>query len=138
MRYAAQLDPERLRSASINPATGLAVHYLNHYNEIATKISTLGQAAETLETVLDWRPVGYAAHFRTTSPQDRDLAIAAYEAAPDAVKARFLAARREVELTIMEVQDLIEAAPEATSHLSARAPEIFAAIKRLGSIIERG
>jgi hypothetical protein len=128
-------DSERLRAANINPATGLATDYLNHYNEVAMMISALGSAPEMAGTVLDWRPLGYAAHFRLTGFRERELAVAAYETAPDEVKVRFFSARREVDLAIAEVQDLIEAQPKAAGLLASRAPQIFAAIARLGSVI---
>ena len=138
MRPAPLPDPDLLKAANINPHTGLATDYLNHYNEIAMMIATLDDMPEMREPVLEWRPVGYATHFRMTGFRDRDLAVAAYESVPDAVKVRFFAARREVELAIIDVQDLMEAAPEASSRLAARAPEIFAAIARLGGVISGG
>ena len=128
-------DPELLKAANINPSTGLATDYLNHYNEIAMMIATLGDMPEMRDSVLDWRPIGYATHFNKTGFRDRDLAVAAYEVAPAEVKARFLAARRELELAIIDVQDLIEAAPVASAQLAERAPDIFAAIARLGAVI---
>jgi hypothetical protein len=54
------------------------------------------------------------------------------------VNARFSAARREVERAILDVQNLMEAAPEASARLSVRAPEIFAAIAHLGGVINGG
>jgi len=138
MRPAPLPDADLLKAANINPTTGLATDYLNHYNEIAMMIATLDDMPEMREPVLEWRPVGYATHFRQTGFRDRDLAVAAYESVPDAVKVRFFAARREVELAIIDVQDLMEAAPEASSRLAARAPEIFAAIARLGGVISGG
>ncbi|HEX7788898.1 MAG TPA: hypothetical protein VF467_00020 [Afipia sp.] len=138
MRPAPLPDPALLKAANINPNTGLATDYLNHYNEIAMMIATLGDMPEMRESVLDWRPVGYAAHFRMTGFRERDLAVAAYDSVPPEVKARFFAARREVELAIIDVQELMEAAPEASARLSARAPEIFAAIARLGGVINGG
>lgn len=138
MRPAPLPHPDVLKAANINPHTGLATDYLNHYNEIAMMIATLGDMPEMREPVLEWRPVGYATHFRMTAFRDRDLAVAAYESVPPAVKARFFAARRQVELAIIEVQDLMEKAPEASSRLADRAPEIFAAIARLGGVISGG
>lgn len=139
MPSAAVIDPardlERLKAANINPATGLATDYLNHYNEVAMMISALGAAPDMAGAVLDWRTVGYAAHFRITRFRECDLAIAAYDAAPEAVKMRFLTVRREVDLVIADVQDLIEAQPAAAARLADRAPQIFAAIARLGSVI---
>lgn len=138
MRPAALPHPDLLKAANINPHTGLATDYLNHYNEIAMMIATLGDMPELREPVLAWKPVGYATHFRMTAFRDRELAVEAYESAPAHVKARFFEARRQVELVILDVQDLIEAAPEASAQLAARAPEIFTAIARLGGIINGG
>ena len=135
MRAAALPDPELLKAANINPTTGLATDYLNHYNEIAMMIATMRDMPEMREPVLDWRPIGYTTHFQITGFRDRELAVQAYESVPPEVKARFFAARRQVELAILDVQDLMEAAPEASSQLAARAPEIFAAITRLGGVI---
>lgn len=138
MRPAPLPDPDLLKAANINPHTGLATDYLNHYNEIAMMIATLGDVPEMRQPVLEWRPVGYATHFRMTAFRDRELAVAAYESVPPDVKARFFAARRAVELAIIEVQELMEAAPDASGLLAARAPEIFAAIARLGGVISGG
>lgn len=138
MRPAPLPDPDLLKAANINPHTGLATDYLNHYNEIAMMIATLGDMPEMREPVLEWRPVGYATHFRMTAFRDRDLAVAAYESVPPDIKARFFAARREVELAIIEVQELMETAPDASAQLASRAPEIFAAIARLGGVISGG
>lgn len=135
MPQAVLSDPARLRAANINPATGLATDYLNHYNEVAMLIASLEDLPEMREQVLEWRPVGYATHFRMTGFRERDLAVASFEAVPAAVKTRFFAARRELELAIIDVQELIEAAPQAAARLAARAPDIFSAIARLGGVI---
>lgn len=135
MPQAVLSDPARLRAANINPATGLATDYLNHYNEVAMLIASLEDLPEMREQVLEWRPVGYATHFRMTGFRERDLAVASFEAVPAAVKTRFFAARRELELAIIDVQELIEAAPQAVAHLASRAPDIFNAIARLGGVI---
>ena len=135
MRQATLPDPERLRAANINPVTGLATDYLNHYNEVAMLIASLGDMPEMSAQVLDWRPVGYATHFRTTGFRDGDLAVAAFDAVPGPVMTRFFAARRELELAIINVQDMLETTPQAASRLAAHAPDIFDAIARLGGVI---
>ncbi len=58
MRLAPLPDPDLLKAANINPTTGLACDYLNHYNEIAMMIATRGDIPETREPVLERRPVG--------------------------------------------------------------------------------
>ncbi len=128
-------DPDRLRAANINPATGLATDYLNQYNGVTIAIASLGDLPDSHEQVLAWRPVGYAAQLRMSGFREHDLALASFEAVPAAVRTRFLTARREVELAIIEVQELIEAAPQAAAGLAARAPDIFNAIARLSGVI---
>jgi len=128
-------DAAVLEAANINPATGLATDYLNHYNEVAMMIAALADMPDMAEAVLEWRPLGYAAHFRVTNFSDRDLAIAAYEVAPADVKARFLAVRRELELEITGVQDMLEADPSIAQELGAYGQSIFEAIARLGGVI---
>jgi hypothetical protein len=53
MRPAPLSDPDLLKAANINPATGLATDYLNHYNEIAMMIATLGDMPDMREPVLE-------------------------------------------------------------------------------------
>src|ERR1700754_2727889 len=105
MALSSALDAMALQAANINPATGLATDYLNHYNEVAMMIGMLADAPEMVEPILDWRPLGYAAHFRLTNFSDQDVAIAAYDQASEAVRARFRSARRRVELAVADVQD---------------------------------
>ncbi len=135
MRRVALPDSDLLKAASINPVTGLATDYLNYFNAIAIMIATLADMPEMREPVLEWHPVDYAAHFRMTGLRDRDLAVAAYDSAPPAVKKRFMTAQREVELATTEVQHLMQGAPKASAQLACCAPEIFAAIARLGGVI---
>ena len=78
MRAAPLPDPDLLKAANINPTTESATDYLNHYNGIVMMIATLGDIPEMREPALEWRPVGYATHFRMTGFRDRDLAAAAY------------------------------------------------------------
>jgi hypothetical protein len=138
MPPAAYPDPDRLRAANINPATGLATDYLNHYNEVAMLIATLADIPEMRDSVLEWRPVGYPTHFARTGFADRGLAIAAYITAPRDAKVQFLAAREEIEARIGGVQGRLAALREVPPGLASEASEIFADIARLGGIINGG
>lgn len=132
------LDPGRLKAANINPATGLATDYLNHYNEIAMTIANLGVLPEMREAVLDWRPVAYAAHFIRTRYADGGLAVAGYITAPRDVKAQFLAARDSLDARLADLQRRLESDDGSAEALSAEADAIFADIARLGGIINGG
>lgn len=122
-------------AATINPATGLAIDYLNHYNEVAVMIGKLADAPEMAEPILDWRALGYAAHFRITGFPDSDRAIAAYDQASEEVRVRFRTARRRVELAIADVQDLIAASAGNAGGGAVHASAIFALIASVGAVI---
>lgn len=138
MLPAASPDPDRLRAANINPATGLATDYLNHYNEVAMLIATLADIPEMRDSVLEWRPVGYPTHFARTGFAERGLAIAAYITAPRDAKAQFLAAREEIEARIGDLQGRLAAMDAVPSRIASEASEIFAGIARIGGIINGG
>jgi hypothetical protein len=135
MAHGAALDEAVLRAANIDPATGLATDYLNHYNEVAMMIGMLADAPEMVEPILDWRPLGYAAHFRLTGFSDQGIAIAAYDQASAEVRTRFRGARRRVELAVAEVQDLLAASNDNASAAASQAAGIFALIARVGAVI---
>lgn len=130
------LDAARLKAANINPVTGLATDYLNHYNEVAMTVASLSELPDMRADVLAWRPLGYPAHFLHTGFAERGLAIAAYIAAPRDVKAKFLATRAELDDCVAGLQRRL--ADEETSAASEDAAAIFAAIARLGGVINGG
>jgi hypothetical protein len=128
-------DPAALQAANINPATGLATDYLNHYNEVAIMIGMVADAPEMADPILDWRPLGYAAHFRLTGFSDQDVAIAAYDQTSEAIRARFRIARRRVELAVADVQDLLAATQDRHREAASHASAIFALIASVGAVI---
>lgn len=133
-----QLDPDVLRAANINPVTGLATDYLNHYNEAAMLVAMLADMPDMADMVLEWRPLDYASHFRNTNFREKDLAIAAYGSAPADVLDRFHAGCRDVELAIGAVQQSIQAGPGCASQLAGEAQPIFDLIAAVGGVINGG
>jgi len=90
-RHAA-LDAARmaeLKAANINPRTGLATDYLNHFNEAVMLLEMIPDIPECAEDFLQWRPLSYAEHFTASNFTARDLAISAYEAADVGLRAEF-------------------------------------------------
>ena len=86
------LDEDRaaeLRAANINPRTGLATDYLNHFNEAIMLLEMIPDMPECAADFLEWRPLSYAEHFHASNFKARDLAISAYEAADPAIRAEF-------------------------------------------------
>src|SRR3979411_289776 len=68
-----------LRAANINPRTGLATDYLNHFNEAIMLLEMVPDMPECAEDFLTWTPLSPAEHFWASNFKARDLAIEAYE-----------------------------------------------------------
>ena len=71
----------RLAAANINPTTGLATDYLNHFNEGIMLLEMMSSCPDCVADFLAWRPMSYRQHFEASSLKGRDLVIAAYEEA---------------------------------------------------------
>jgi len=76
----------RLADANINPRTGLATDYLNHFNEAIMLLEMLSSCPECVADFLDWKPKTYREHFDSSHFKDKQMAVAAYEAADPAVR----------------------------------------------------
>ncbi len=80
---------ERARGSNVNEKTLLATDYLNHINEIVMLLDLVPDAPECLEDCRTWQPKSYQDHFRESHIADRDLAIEAYDHAPDVFRQPF-------------------------------------------------
>ncbi len=78
-----------LRAANINPRTGLATDYLNHFNEAIMLLEMVPDMPECAEDFLGWKPLSYAEHFTASHFKARDLAIEAYNSADTKIRAEF-------------------------------------------------
>ena len=79
----------QLRAANINPRTGLATDYLNHFNEAIMLLEMIPDMPECAEDFLSWQPLSYPEHFTASNFKARDLAIAAYDFADPGIRAEF-------------------------------------------------
>jgi hypothetical protein len=79
----------RLQAANINPRTGLATDYLNHFNEAIMLLEMIPDMPECAEDFLGWNPLSYREHFTASNFKARDLAIEAYDAADADTRAEF-------------------------------------------------
>lgn len=125
----APLDPEALRAANINPATGLATDYLNHFNEITMLLGLLPDMPDVLDEVRLWRPSSYEAHFERSGFRAKALAIAAYRAMPPAARHAFERAIGELDAAILATVRALEGA--AAQAYAATVAEGEAAIRPL-------
>jgi hypothetical protein len=78
-----------LMAANINPRTGLATDYLNHFNEAIMLLEMVPDMPDCYELFLEWQPLSYAEHFTKSNFKSRDLAIVSYETANAVVRAEF-------------------------------------------------
>lgn len=79
----------RLRAANINPRTGLATDYLNHFNEAVMLLEMIPDIPECAEDFLSWRPLSYREHFTASNLKARDIAIEAYDSTDAVIRAEF-------------------------------------------------
>jgi hypothetical protein len=78
-----------LRAANINPRTGLATDYLNHFNEAIMLLEMIPDMPECAEDFLTWSPLSYCEHFMASNFRARDLAIEAYDSADATIRTEF-------------------------------------------------
>jgi len=93
MKYQDYIEPVQapgasLVGANVNPRTGLATDYLNHFNEAIMLLELLPTCPECLSDFLAWRPLSYCEHFTASHLRGRDLVIAAYGDAEPALRER--------------------------------------------------
>src|SRR3981189_1891790 len=79
----------QLRAANINPRTGLATDYLNHFNEAIMLLEMIPDMPECAGDFLTWRPLSYCEHFMASNFRARDPAIEAYDTADATIRAEF-------------------------------------------------
>jgi len=82
------IDRARLIEANINPITGLATDYLNHFNEAIMMLELAMQMPECIDDFCAWQPLSYCEHFAASRFKERDLAIAAYGQSDPALRRR--------------------------------------------------
>lgn len=98
------LAADRLAHANINPTTGLATDYLNHFNEVIMLFDLLPAMPDCVADVLVWRPMTYQEHFQSSGFTEKELAIRAYEVAPHAARVTFDTLITEIENEVVATQ----------------------------------
>lgn len=90
-----------LTAFNINPQSYLATDYLNHFNEVIMLIDMLPDMPDMLDDVLAWEPKTYPNHFAQSGFAGRDIAIAAYYQAPQAVRYGFDSVISEIDTFLL-------------------------------------
>src|SRR5689334_10711198 len=106
-----------LAAANINPRTGLATDYLNHFNEAIMLLEMIPDMPECSEDFLAWCPLSYCEHFMASNFKARDLAISAYESADPDIRAEF----EQLTDTMTSILSAVSAAMREASQDTTRA-----------------
>lgn len=114
-----------VRDTTINDLTLLSTDYLNHFNELTMMVEMAADMPEMLEDALAWRFKSYQAHFADSVFQHKDLAVWAYEQAPDAYRGPLdrctAVLKARIEAALPQLQALHEAGDDAAMGAGARA-----------------
>jgi len=78
-----------LLDANINPHTGLATDYLNHFNEAIMLLEMIPDIPECAADFLTWQPTSYREHFAASNFKARELAIMSYDSTDPALRTEF-------------------------------------------------
>ncbi len=124
------LDPEMLAAANINPRTGLATDYLNHFNEAIMMLEMLPEMPDCMVDLMEWRPLTYSEHFAASAFKARELAIAAYEAADPRFRRPLDSLSEEMNAILVATRDAI-LTPLSEPLANAVAAEAVAKLKPL-------
>ena len=96
-----------VKGTNINERSLLATDYLNHFNEVVMMLEMIPDMPDMIEDIREWRPKAYVDHFRESGFSDRELAVCAYENAPEEVVDPFETVIAEVDARILEAIDRI-------------------------------
>jgi hypothetical protein len=100
-----------LLAANINPATGLATDYLNHFNEITMLIDLVPDMPEVMDEIRAWRPASYEGHFERSSFTTKALALSAYRSAAPSIRSKLAQAIADLDAAILDTVAMLEGAP---------------------------
>ncbi len=110
-----------VRGKNINQNTLLATDYMNHFNEIIMLLEMIPSMPDCYEDAAEWRPKSYADHFRDSCFSDAELAILAYENAPQNYRQAFDATIEQMDRLVLEalprIKGLIDAGDEGQLQL---------------------
>ena len=120
-----RLRPDVLAAANINPVTRLATDYLNHFNNVVMLLELVPDMPDMAEEVLGWTPASYEDYFRASHFRERDLAVAAYQAADPAIRHEFDVTITHLDCAMAEALQLVEAGDPSDPIVALRIRDIL-------------
>lgn len=130
--------PPPFSGANINPITGLASDYLNHFNEAIMLLELVTTCPDCRADFQNWRAMSYHEHFQHTQFTARDVAIAAYDAAEPATRDRLdrLATMMTAVIETARAAMMSDPSPAAAAITAERATAwLKVLVARAGSVI---
>src|SRR5450432_1927553 len=130
--------PEQLAKANINPSTGLATDYLNHFNEAIMLLDLVSTVPECLPDLMAWGPMTYQEHFHGSRFKDRELAVAAYNAADPTARADLEQLADSMTTILLATRDamMVEGcAVETTEEATKAAAQLRTLVAQAGAVI---
>ncbi len=117
------MAPDLSGIPNINPTTGLSTDYLNHFTEAVMALEMVTAIPDCLPDLEAWRPKTYCEHFAGSRFTNRNLVIAAYEAASPKVREDLEAASETLNSVLLETRDAVVAqlAAPVAGELATRA-----------------
>src|SRR5882672_3265187 len=97
--------------AHLNPATGLAGNYLDHFNQAIMLLELLAATPDCAVNFHAWRPCTYQDYLQSSPGKQNDDAIAAYEATDPQVRARFETLIATMTDVLTATQDVMQSTP---------------------------
>jgi hypothetical protein len=127
----AEIWVQCLQGTNIDVNTLLATDYLNHFNEVIMLIEML---PDMLEDVLAWERKSYQQHFADSEFKDKNLAVEAYDFAPERVLSQFEALVACLDGHLWKTQNrLRDLDPEVPSEVLA--DDIATAVEKLHRLV---
>jgi hypothetical protein len=130
--------PEQLAKANINPSTGLATDYLNHFNEAIMLLDLVSTVPECLQDLMAWGPMSYQDHFAGSRFKDKELAVVAYNAADPVARAdleKLSDAMTAILLATRDAMTVDGCAVETSEGASKAAAQLRALVAQAGAVI---
>jgi hypothetical protein len=130
--------PEQLAHANINPATGLATDYLNHFNEAIMLLDLVTTVPDCLPDLMAWGPMSYQEHFAGSRFRDRELAVAAYNAADPVARAELEQLTDTMTAILLATRDAMMAdgcAVETADDASKAKEQLRSLVAQAGAVI---
>jgi hypothetical protein len=101
---------EARASALVNPASGIANDYLNHFNEILLLIENLpALLPEMIDEILAWKPVSYREYFTNSPLPGSAETLEIYDTLDEDFRADFETMVQWLDKIILESIELIRA-----------------------------